>query len=198
MARNSNRRYTSPLTRGLTFGALAFVLALAVSFPSREATEQLSVVAGIAALLMVVTMGVVFDMIGVAAAAGSEEPLNAMAARRVRGARQARRLVRHADRVSAVCADVIGDIAGTVSGAAGAAIVLRMIVASSGFTGSRVLMDSIMVAVVASLTVGGKAASKVIALRRSTQVLLIVGRALWWLEHYLHLRILRDADQRRG
>ncbi len=197
MARNSNRRYTSPLRRGLTFGALGFVLALLVSFPSREATEQLSVLAAIAALFVVIATGVFFDMVGVAAAAGREEPLNAMAARRVRGARHARRLVRHADRVSAVCADVVGDIAGTVSGAAGVAIVLRFMIGASGLTGSRVVMDSIMVAAVASLTVGGKAASKVYALRQPTKILLVVGRVLWWLETYLHLRLLRDTDARR-
>ncbi|MFO8060527.1 MAG: hypothetical protein R6U70_07730 [Bacillota bacterium] len=154
--------------------------------------------AGILTLLLVISMGVIFDMVGVAAAAGREEPFNAMAARRVRGAAQARRLVRHADRVSVVCADVIGDIAGTVSGAAGAAIVFRLLMSSSGLTGSRVLFDSIMIALVASLTIGGKAAFKVFALRKPTELLLLTGKVLWWLEHYLHLRFFRDADPRRG
>ncbi len=72
-------------------------------------------------------MGIVFDVIGVAAAAAEEAPLNAKAATKIYGAREAVYLVKNADKVSSFCNDVIGDISGTISGGIGAALVYQFI-----------------------------------------------------------------------
>ena len=63
----------------------------------------------------------IFDIIGVAVTAAREEPFHAMAVDRVSGAQQAIRLVRHADKVATFTNDMIGDVAGTLSGAVAAA-----------------------------------------------------------------------------
>ena len=49
-----------------------------------------------------------------------------MAAHKEKGAKEALKLLRNADRVSSVCNDVVGDICGIVSGATGAVIVARL------------------------------------------------------------------------
>ena len=72
--------------------------------------------------------GIVFDIIGVAVTATDESSFHSMAAKKVHGAAHAIRLVRHADRVSSFCNDVVGDICGTVSGAAAASIVFNLLV----------------------------------------------------------------------
>ena len=58
------------------------------------------------------------DMAGIAIATADEKTLNAMAARKIRGAKEAVRLIRSADRVGSFCNDVIGDIVGIISGSA--------------------------------------------------------------------------------
>lgn len=173
------------------------MLAMFVSFPSRQATEHFSITGALIGLFIVVALGVTFDMIGVAAAAGREEPFNAMASRRVRGARHALNLVRNADRVAAVCADMVGDVAGTVAGGAAAAVVLRLMLVTPDTQVSRMVIDTLMFGAVAGLTVGGKAACKIYALRAPTQLLLAVGRLLWWLETYLHLSFFSDSRRRQ-
>ncbi len=173
------------------------MLALFVSFPSRQATEHLSITGALIGLFIVVVLGVTFDMIGVAAAAGREEPFNAMASRRVRGARHALQLVRNADRVAAVCADMVGDVAGTVAGGAAAAVVLRLLIFAPDTQTSRIVIDTLMLGAVAGLTVGGKAACKIFALRAPTQLLLAVGKVLWWMETYLRLSVFPDSRGRQ-
>lgn len=178
----------------MAFALLSFVLTVIIVVPSRHATQQLSLVGGLLVIIVVVSLGVVADMLGVAAAAASEAPFHAMAARKITGARQALKMVQHADRVSTLFADVMGDVAGTVSGAAAAAVVLRFFAVASEVAPPRTIVDALVVALAASLTVGGKAACKELALRRSTDVLMVAGKIMWWLEHYLPVSILEDAD----
>ena len=191
-------RYYRPWWRGFYFGAISFLLALLIVFPSRIISEQFHWTAAAVAILVIVSIGVIFDVIGVAAAASEESPFNAMAARRVIGARHALRLVRHADRVSAICADVVGDIVGTISGAAGAALILRLAIMMPDLTPYRNVMHVTVIALIAGLTVGGKAACKSFALTRWTDILFLTGKVMWWLETYLHLSLLNDTNQKRG
>lgn len=125
-------------------------------------------------------MGIVFDVIGVAAAAGREAPFHAMASNRVRGAREGIWLVRNADKVSVFCNDVVGDIGGTLSGAVGASIVFQLI--SQGFPMTETILSTLMIALVAALTVGGKAVAKSFAINRSVDILLVAGKLLYVLE----------------
>lgn len=134
----------------------------------------------LALLALIILMGILFDVIGVAAAAGEETPFHAMASNRVRGARQAIWLVRNADHVSVFCNDVVGDIGGTLSGAVGASIVFQL--ARRGFPIAEAILSTLMIAVVAALTVGGKAVAKNFAITRSRDILLTVGKLLYYLE----------------
>jgi CBS domain containing-hemolysin-like protein len=103
-----------------------------------------------------------------------------MASNRVRGARQGIWLVRHADKVSVFCNDVVGDIGGTLSGAIGASIVFQLV--SSGFPLTETVLSTLMIAAVAALTVGGKAMAKSFAISHSVEILLLAGKLLYALE----------------
>ncbi len=200
MSRRSKKqaKFGNPLWQGLTFGVLSFILAVLILFPSRLITEQLHFLGALLTIIVIVAVGVLADVIGVAAAAANESPFNAMAARRVAGAKHAIRLVRNADRVSAICADVVGDIAGTISGAAGAALVIRLATMIPDLSAHQTALHTGVVALVASLTVGGKAGSKSLALTRWIGILFFAGKVLWWLETYLHIRVLRNSGKRQG
>ena len=108
-----------------------------------------------------------------------------MAARKVRGAQEAIHLLRNAERVSSICNDVVGDICGVVSGSAAATITAQLL---SNFVFSWPRLISLMMsALVAGLTVAGKAIGKTFAINSCTQIVHSVGRFIYWLMHFLGL-----------
>ena len=85
-------------------------------------------------LLVIIMLGILFDIIGMAVASADEKPFHSMAARRVPGAQEAIRLLRNAERVSSICNDVVGDICGVVSGTAAATIAAQVLARMNGFS----------------------------------------------------------------
>ena len=114
--------------------------------------------------------------IGVAVTTADETPFHAMASRKVPEARDALKLIRNANRVSSFCNDVIGDICGVISGSASAVIAARVIAAGVG--GTQMIVDLLMSAFVAALTVGGKAFGKTFAISESTRIVQMTARVL--------------------
>ena len=132
-------------------------------------------------LLAIVMIGIIFDVIGVAVTSADEKPFHSMAARKVPGALEAIRLLRNAERVSSICCDVIGDICGVVSGSASATIAAQ-ILNNFDFTWPQIV-SLLMSALVAGLTVGGKAIGKTFAMNSSTVIVHTVGRIAYNLGH---------------
>lgn len=165
--------------RGRTVLALTlttFFLSIVLNLGSNSLMAVLPLYSSLVLLVAIILMGILFDVIGVAAAAGREMPFHAMASNRVVGAREGIWLVRNADRVSVFCNDVVGDIGGTLSGAVGASIVFQL--ARLGFPVPETILSTLMIAAVAALTVGGKALAKSFAISRSVDILLVVGKIL--------------------
>ena len=157
---------------------LVFVVTVIVSAIITHTSGMLldgsGIFAALAVLLLIILIGIAFDIVGVAVTAADEQPLHSMASRKVPGAREAISLIKNADRVASICNDVVGDICGVVSGSAAAVIAVRLL---EDFTPSwpNVLKVG-MSAMVAGLTVGGKAIGKGIALRHSVPIVHFVGR----------------------
>ena len=99
-----------------------------------------------------------------------------MAARKVPGSQEAIRLLRNAERVSSICNDVVGDICGVVSGSASATI--AALILTQVDVGWPRGVSLVMSALVAGLTVGGKAIGKTFAVNSCTQIVHTVGRVL--------------------
>jgi len=127
-------------------------------------------------LVIIIFIGILFDMIGIAATAADEVPILAKAAKKTPGAREALYLVRHADRVSNFCNDVVGDIAGIISGGLGALLVLRLV--AGGYFQESPLLSIFLTGIISALTVGGKALGKTFAIERSTEIILGVASLL--------------------
>ena len=104
-----------------------------------------------------------------------------MAARKVPGSLESIQLLRNAERVSSICNDVIGDICGVVSGSA-SAIIAAQILQNFQFSWPDVV-QLLMSALVAGLTVGGKAIGKTFAINSCTDIVSGVGRILYVLGH---------------
>ena len=133
-------------------------------------------------LFIIICIGILFDIIGMAVASADEKPFHSMAARKVPGAQEAIRLLRNAERVSSICNDVVGDICGVVSGSASATIAVS-IIASFEFTWPQII-SLMMSALAAGLTVGGKALGKGFAVSSSTAIVHGVGRLLYSFRHF--------------
>ncbi len=150
-----------------------------ISLGSSELMENSSVFVAFLVLFAIILFGVIFDVVGVAVTSADEKPFHSMAARKVPGAQEAIALLRNAERVSSICNDVIGDICGVVSGSASAAIAAQVLSNLEGF-GLPELVTLLMSALVAGVTVGGKAIGKTFAIGSCTAIVSLVGRIIWW------------------
>ena len=154
---------------------LAVVLSALLSFFSSTALEGTGYIVAALVLAVFIGLGIVFDMIGVAVTAADPKPFHSMAAHKEKGAKEALKLLRNADRVSSVCNDVVGDICGIVSGATGAVIVARL---QKGLDLESVLISVGVTALISGATIGGKALGKPFAMNQSKRVVHLAGRFL--------------------
>ena len=130
-------------------------------------------------LVLIILVGITFDLIGTAVAAASEAPFHAKAAKKVPGAPEGILLIRNADKVASITMDVVGDIAGTVSGALGISLVVMIVNMREDL--DRFALNILMTAVIAALTVSGKAYGKRFALSRPNDIIFFVAKIMaWW------------------
>lgn len=156
---------------------LTIVISAVMSLVSEEIADGSNVLIAFLILLVIVLIGIVFDIIGVAVTSATDQPFHSMASRKVPGATEAIRLLKNAERVSSICNDVVGDICGVISGSASAAIAIR-VTEHFSFTAPKVA-TLIMSAFVAGLTVGGKAIGKTFAINSCTQIVHSVGKLVY-------------------
>lgn len=147
-----------------------------MSWSSSLALATAGLVVALATVLLLIAFGIVTDMIGMAVASADEAPFIAMAAKKVPGAKRALWMIQNADRVSSICNDVAGDICGVVSGSAGVVLALRITEMLKGT--SSFYMGIVVSGLIAALTVGGKAAGKRVALRRSKEIVTATSKIL--------------------
>ena len=173
---DSKRKQKGEARWALTIFLVTIAVSATISFASGEIMDHSSMAVAFLILLFIVAVGILFDIVGVAVTSADEKPFHSMASRRVPGAKEAIRLLRNAGKVSSICNDVIGDICGVVSGAASASIAARVL-AHMDFSWPQ-LVSLGMSALVAGLTVGGKAIGKTVAIRSCTEIVFLVGQVL--------------------
>lgn len=133
-------------------------------------------------LLVIVLIGILFDIIGVAVTAADVKPFHSMAAHRVPGAQDALKLLRNAEKVSSFCNDVVGDICGVISGTASASIVLLILADRQSISTKAQLLEIGMAALVSGLTVGGKAIGKTFAMTKSTSIVHCASKVIYYIK----------------
>ncbi len=141
---------------------VSFFLSGFMTWVSSNILEGVNKYIAFAVVLVIIFIGIIFDIIGMAVTAADEAPFHAMASRKMYGAKQSIMLIRNADRVSTICNDVIGDICGVISGSASAFIVVKLVQ-----SGDRSIVELLITGLVASVTVGGKSIGKTIAIHNS-------------------------------
>ncbi|WP_209123095.1 hypothetical protein [Alkalihalobacillus sp. BA299] len=175
----------------LAIAVITLVLAAIFSVISTFLLSGVTWALGMLIVFFIVIIGIFFDTIGVAATAADEAPFHAMAARKLIGAKHAVTITRNADRFANFCNDVIGDIAGIVSGTASAYVVLQLSLQLGYGEGSfyQFFISVLFTSVIAALTVGGKSIGKTLAIQYSTPIIYQVGRILYILEVKLRIKL---------
>lgn len=130
---------------------------------------------GIIILITFILIGIIFDMIGVAVTSSNEEPLHAMSSKKIKGAKKAVSFKKNADKVSSFCNDVIGDICGIISGSAGVAVATSL---ANTYNLNIFYTTLIVTAIIAALTIGGKAFCKKIAINNNHKIVYLTAKIL--------------------
>ena len=165
----------------VTIFFITIVISGTISLVSDEIMSRSGIGLAFVILFAIVLLGIAFDIVGVAVTAADEKPFHSMASRKVSGAREALKLLRNSDRVSSICCDVVGDICGVVSGAASATI--AALILNSMTIGWPQIVTLFMSALVAGMTVGGKAIGKGIAIGSATKIVQTVGKIIYVLRY---------------
>jgi len=152
---------------------ISLAASVVFTLASTEILGRTGYIMSFAILAIFIIVGIIFDVIGIAVTAATEAPFNSMATRRQRGASEALKLVKNANKVTCYCNDVIGDVTGIVSGTTAALIAARLM---DGFNTENIIFPIAISAIVTGLTVGGKAVGKTLAFNKSTEIVGGVGK----------------------
>jgi len=151
---------------------VTFFIAMLLGYISLIYMEKVTLAVSIGLLFIIVLIGVFFDALGIAVTAADEIPFHSMAANKVKASKESILLIRNASTVANFFNDVIGDISGIISGAATGAIVIKI---NEIITIKTMIISILLSAIVAALTVGGKAIGKEFALRKANSVVYKIG-----------------------
>lgn len=158
----------------------AFIISVLIGILTNSFIEKVDILVSFVILLLVIFLGIIFDIIGISVTIAEETPFHSRSTRGYKGSKEAIRLIRNADKVSSFCNDVIGDIAGVISGGLAASIAVN-ILNSYSFTNAA-LLNLLLTAVVSAITVGGKAVGKGIALKCGENIVLKVSVVVYYLK----------------
>ena len=147
---------------------VALLTSFTLSFISEMTIPNLSLWLGILVTLFFIFLGIFFDIIGVSVTTADEAVFHSMSSRKVKGANIAVKFKKNADKVSSFCCDVIGDVCGIISGAAGTTIAAILV---TQFKFNTLFTSITVAAIIASITIGGKAIGKSFAINKSNIVL---------------------------
>jgi len=166
-------------------GCWTFFLAIFFTLVTRFLLQSFrSIILSFFLLLLIIAIGIVFDIIGTAVTAASEKPFHAKAAKKIFGAKMGIYLVRNADRIASFCNDVVGDISGIVSGIVAAVIIINITLAKPYL--NEIAMSILLAGLVSALTVGGKAFGKTLAINKPTDIVFLFARLLTTFENILY------------
>lgn len=152
----------------ITIIFVSFSISFIFSLISQKLMPSLNVVFGIIITLLFIGIGILFDIVGVSVTGADESVFHSMSSKKVRGASVAVKFKKNADKVSSFLCDVIGDICGIISGACGTIITTSI---STNFHFDLLFTGLSVAAIIAALTIGGKAIGKGFAVNNSNEIL---------------------------
>lgn len=152
----------------VTILIISFLISFLLSFVSEITVPNFNLVIGVIVTLLFIILGIIFDIIGVSVTTADEKVFHSMNSRKVKGANIAVLFKKNSEKVSSFCCDVVGDICGVISGST--AVTISTLI-SKATSVNLFFMTLITTAIVASLTIGGKAVGKSFAINKCDIIL---------------------------
>ncbi len=146
---------------------ITFVLSLVFAYLSNTAVENINIPLGLVVLIIVIAIGIIFDLIGTAVTIVPEEELHARASKKIRGSKAAIKLAKNSAKVANIGCDVVGDVCGVISGAIGATMALKIM----KYFSAGEYVQYIMTATISASIIGIKALTKEIAKDNATEII---------------------------
>jgi len=172
---NKSKKNVVNYTWIIKISIISFIISITFSFISETVIPNVNIIIGILISIFFITIGIVFDMIGVSVTTADEAKFHSMAAQKISGAKMAIKLKKNAEKVSSFCNDVVGDICGIISGSTGAVISVKL---HNIFNINLLFITLLIMGVISMITIGGKAIGKGIALSRSNEILFRFAQVL--------------------
>lgn len=152
---------------------LAFILSVLFSTITNLIAYHAHEIFIFAILIIVICIGILFDMIGTSVLTSKESTFHSMNSKKISGAKEAIYLIKNNVKIANLCNDVIGDICGIVSGGLGAVLAISI---CQNSTMSLTVISIILAAFISSFTVGGKAIFKTVAVNKSDNIIFFVSK----------------------
>ena len=150
-------------TWALKAALISIFISVLLTLLSGEVLEKLNLAVAFVILVIFIIINIFFDILAISIATADIKPFLSMSARRLKVGYTGVYLINNAEKMNNIFADVIGDIAGVVSGATGTAIIVKLFTSpDSEFTANLIITS-----LIAGLTVGGKALGKSIGIKYS-------------------------------
>ncbi len=156
---------------------ISLCLSSLFSLFSQTVLSQLGAVIACFTIALFIFISVVFDMIGIAVTSADEDFFKTQLAQNVPGSEVALRLKKNSEKVCSFCADVVGDICGILSGAAGACIILSL-ARNISHPSIVMLISTLVSSLIAGLTILFKALMKGHAIKNANKIILKLGRII--------------------
>ena len=154
---------------------LTFFLALIISGISNVIVENCGFIVLLIITILIVLLGIIFDIIGTAVLTANEATFHAKASNKIDGSKESIRLIKNSSNIANFCNDIVGDICGIVSGSMGAMIAIY---SATHLNINNTLTALLISSIISSIMVGGKAIGKNIAVKKSDEILFMVGKVL--------------------
>lgn len=165
---NDNKKEKRDKKWILTVTVIAFVISIIMSLISEIVIPSAYIGVSIFLVLVFIFIGILFDIIGLAAQTADPKVFHSMATKKVYGSKKSIELIKNKDKVSSLFNDVVGDICGVVSGSCGLAISLNL---TDMFDLNKLVTTIIVTGIISSLTIGGKAFGKTIAINNANDII---------------------------
>ena len=151
---------------------LTFFLALIISGISNVIVEKCGFIVLLIITVLIVLLGIIFDIIGTAVLTANEATFHAKASNKIDGSKESIKLIKNSSNIANFCNDIVGDICGIVSGSMGAMIAIY---AANNLNINNTLTTLLISSIISSIMVGGKAIGKNIAVKKSDEIIFLVG-----------------------
>lgn len=159
----------------LTVFVLTFILSITFSLVSNVVATSFNDIVLTIILLLTISLGIMFDVIGTASISSNESTFHALNSKKKKGAKEALMLIKNSNKISSICNDIVGDICGIISGSLGTMLSISITAKTSI---NNVIISIMVASLISALTVGGKALFKMVAIKNADGIIFTVGKII--------------------